>query len=272
MLNQVQHDKDRFMIRFIHLSDTHIGSSKDFTLQGVRTYESFQKIIAAIQSLPFQPDFIIHTGDIAADPDEKSYELFNTMIQDITVPMYYVTGNHDESAMVKNLLRMGEKEDLMDEKVVYRFETNGHGCLVLDGRGAREIDPHGTISDEQFAAIEQELSSASSPISIFIHFPLLSMDCPWIDRDMLLFEGDRLHSLFSAHREHIRGVFFGHVHRGTSVVKDGVRYISVASTCLQFGLLPNQEAPSFENHRRGYFNVVTIDDGKMVVREQSVGI
>ena len=259
------------MIRFIHLSDTHIGPSKDFALQGVRTYAPFQKVLSAISSLPFQPDFIVHTGDIAADPEEKSYELFNTLVEKSTIPFYYVTGNHDDSMMVQKFLRMGEKVDLMDEKVVYRFEKNDHHFLVLDGRGPREIDPHGTVSDDQFEVIEKELSR-KVPVSIFIHFPLLPMDCPWIDRDMLLFEGERLHELFVSHRDHIEGVFFGHVHRGMSVIQDGIRYSSVASTCLQFGLLPGQEQPSFEDHKRGYFNVVTIDEGKMVVREQSVDL
>ena len=257
------------MIRFIHLSDTHIGPTKDFTLQGVKTFYPFQKTLEAISLLSFKPDFLIHTGDIVADPDEKSYELFNTAVENTDIPFYYVTGNHDDSAMVSNFLRMGEKEDLMGEKVVYRFEKNGHRFLTLDGRGPREIDPHGTVSDEQFAVIEKELQR-ESPISIFIHFPLLPMDCPWIDRDMLLYEGDKLHLLFATHAEKIDGVFFGHVHRGTQVVKDGVRYSSVASTCLQFRLLPGEDKPSFEDHKRGYFNVVTIDEGKMIVRELSV--
>ncbi len=260
------------MIRFIHISDTHIGPNKDFTLQGVATFQPFEKVLKAISSLPFRPDFIVHTGDIAADPDERSYDLFNTMAKDISMPIYYVAGNHDESAMVRNFLTMGPKEDLMSDKVVYRFEMGNQRFLALDGRGPREIDPHGTISDEQFAVIEHELTTQNSqPITIFIHFPLLPMDCPWIDRDMLLFEGERLHKLFAAHAEKVHGVFFGHVHRGTQVVKDGVRYCSVASTCLQFGLLPDQKQPSFEDHGRGYFNVVSIEnDGKMVVKEQSV--
>lgn len=257
------------MIRFIHISDTHIGPSKDFTLQGVQTFHPFEKVLEAISSLPFTPDFIVHTGDIAADPDEGSYALFQSAVQNISVPFYYVAGNHDDSMMVKTFLKIGEKTDLMENKVVYRYEKKGQSFLVLDGRGPREIDPHGTISDEQFEIIEKELSK-DQPITVFIHFPLLQMDCPWIDRDMLLFEGDRLHQLFAKHKDRINGVFFGHVHRGNTVLKDGIRYCSVASTCLQFGLLPEQEQPTFEDHKRGYFNVVTIDDGKMIVREQSV--
>lgn len=265
--------KIQTMIRFIHISDTHIGPTKDFTLQGVQTFQPFEQVLKSISSLSFTPDFIMHTGDIAADPDERSYELFNTLVQDMPVPFYFVTGNHDDSAMVKRFLKMNEKEDLMEEKIVYHFEKEGERFLVLDGRGPREIDPHGTISDTQFAVIEHELTTYNQQqTTIFIHFPLLPMDCPWIDRDMLLFEGDRLHNLFAEHSDNIRGVFFGHVHRGTQVLKDGVRYSSVGSTCLQFGLLPDQQEPTFEDHGRGYFNVVTIEDGKMVVKEQSVDL
>lgn len=269
------------MIRFIHISDTHIGPTKDFMLQGLNSYLGFTAVLKAIKELPFKPNFIIHTGDVIADPDEKSYELFASMVRDIDIPLYYVTGNHDDSMMLKRSLSFGLKEDLMEEKLVYRFEKNDHPFLVIDGRGPREIDPHGTISDEQMNIIESQMTNdppsplasvGARPITIFIHFPLLPMDTKWIDRDMLLFEGEKLHQLFVKHKEKIAGVFFGHVHRGTQIIRDGIHYTSVGSTFLQFGLMPDQEVPSFEDHGRGYFNIVSIDEGKVVIKEQSVMI
>ncbi len=260
------------MIRFIHISDTHIGPTEEFTLQGVNSFRGFRSVLQAIRDLPFRPDFIIHTGDVVADPDEASYELFNKMVRDVDIPLYFVTGNHDDSLMLKNAVQFGPKNDVMEDKLVYTFERNEHQFLVIDGRGPREIDPHGTISEVQIQVIESQISKFQYPISIFIHFPLLPMDCKWIDRDMLLLEGERLHALFVKHREKIQGVFHGHVHRGTQTLRDGIRYQSVGSTFLQFGLMPDQEEPSFENHGRGYFNIVTIENGKMTVKEESVAV
>ncbi|MBP9690482.1 metallophosphoesterase [Candidatus Woesebacteria bacterium] len=260
------------MIRFIHISDTHIGPTEEFTLQGMNSFRGFRAVLGAIQNLPFKPDFIIHTGDVVADPDEASYKLFASMVHEIDIPMYYVTGNHDDSLMLKNAVQIGTKKDLMEEKLVYSFEKDDHQFLVIDGRGPREIDPHGTISDQQMKVVESQISKSQSQISIFIHFPLLSMDCRWIDRDMLLLEGEKLHALFVKHSDKIQGVFHGHVHRGTHITRDGIQYISAASTFLQFGIMPDQEAPTFENHGRGYFNMVTIENGKMTVKEESVEI
>lgn len=269
------------MIRFIHISDTHIGPTKDFLLNGMNSFNGFSAVLQGIQELPFTPDFIIHTGDVIADPDVKSYELFASMVKNIDIPLYYVTGNHDDSMMLKSSQAFGPKEDLMEEKLVYRFEKNNHSFLVLDGRGPREIDPHGTISEEQINIIEGQLSThppssstsvGARPMTIFIHFPLIPMDTKWIDRDMLLFEGEKLHRLFVKHKEKIAGVFFGHVHRGTQIVRDGIHYTSIGSTFLQFGHMPDQDVPTFEDHGRGYFNIVTIDEGKAVIKEMSVMI
>jgi len=257
------------MIRFVHLSDTHIGTSKEFLLHGVNTYFSFQSVLKEIQNLPFKPDFIIHTGDVVSDPDEKSYALFADMVKDISIPIYYVSGNHDDSLMIISGLHIGEREQFMQERLMYRFDISGHRFLVLDGQGPKEIDPHGTISEEQLQIIENQLTETKHPIIIFIHFPLLPMDCKWVDAKMLLLQGEKLHTLFVKHRDKIRGVFHGHIHRGTVNVRDGIRYQSVGSTSLQFGIMPFQEAPSFENHGRGYFNVVSIDGGGMMVREGS---
>lgn len=258
------------MIRFIHISDTHIGPSKEFLLQGVNTYYPFQTVLKAIQNLPFRPDFIVHTGDIVADPDEKSYALFADTVKDISIPIYYVSGNHDDSQMIMSGLHIGEREQLMGNRLVYRFDFSGHQFLVLDGQGPKEIDPHGTISEEQFEVIDSQLTNVQSPLTIFIHFPLLPIDCTWVDAKMLLLQGEKLHALFVKHREKICGVFHGHIHRGTQLSEDGIRYQSVGSTCVQFGVMPFQEAPTFENHGRGYFNIVTIEGGSIIVREDSV--
>lgn len=260
------------MIRYIHISDTHIGPTRDFLLQGINTSYPFEKVLKAIQNLPFTPDFIVHTGDVVADPDTRSYSLFAEMVRDIQIPMYYVSGNHDDSQMILSGLQIGERSQLISDKLVYRFEVSGEQFLVLDGRGPQEIDPHGTISEEQLDMVESLLSKDQCPTSIFIHFPLIPTDCAWVDARMLLLEGEKLHKLFSKYRERIRGVFHGHIHSGTINVRDGMRYQSVGSTALQFGLMPYQEAPSYEDHGRGYFNIVTIDGGRMIVKEESVRV
>ncbi len=215
------------MIRFIHISDTHIGPDPAFLLQGVNTFHSFQSVIQAIQNLPFKPEFIIHTGDVVADPDPKSYELYAQMVKEVQIPMYYVSGNHDDSQMILSGLQIGERIQLMQDKLVYSFKVSGNSFLVVDARGPREIDPHGTISEAQMDVIQSQLTNTHSLITIFVHFPLLAMDCNWVDKKMLLLEGEKLHALFVEHREQILGVFHGHIHRGTINVQDGIRYQSL---------------------------------------------
>lgn len=259
------------MIRFIHISDTHIGPAKDFTLQGVPSYPAFQTVIRAIKALPLRPDFILHTGDIVASPDGKSYALFRSLIEQIDMPVYYVTGNHDDSDDIKKYLLCGEKEDLGEAiNLSYRFIHNGIHFLILDGRGKPEIDPHGILTDAQLNILQQELAASDTPLVIAIHFPALPLDSLWLDRDMLLLNGTEFHRIITPYAQRICGVFLGHIHRGMQVHKDGILYSSVGSTCVQFRNVPTDSKPVCEPIGHGYFNIVTVIPEQTMVKEYTV--
>lgn len=258
------------MFRFIQITDTHIGPDRNFNLHGVNTFYYLKGVLEKIRNLDFEYDFIVHTGDIVADPFEASYKLFSEEIEKVKKPIYYVTGNHDSSEMINSYLKTSSKTSLETGKNDYFFNHKGFEFIVLDGRGEDIIDPHGSISEKQFEALEKHLHSINSKTIIFIHYPLFKMDSPWIDERMLLLEGEKLHLLFTKYQQKILGVFLGHIHHANHVIKDNINYISSGSICLQFGQLPNQKKVSFEDHKRGYFNIITLENGQMTIREESV--
>lgn len=257
------------MIRFIHISDTHIGDTKDFLIQGANPFDGTKKLIEELNKLPFRPDFIVHTGDVAASNGEsESYTLAQKLFNEISTPTYFVTGNHDKSGPMKKMMKYGEKIDLLDaETNMYQFDVNGIRNIVLDARGPDAIDPHGIVSDEQLKILEKAIKDGTMPLAIYIHFFPLPLDNAWLDQDMLLLNGSTFHKLLKKHASRIRGVFTGHVHRGMQYYRDGILYASVGSSFLQFSALAKQVAPVFEKEKIGFYNVVSITPDSTIIKE-----
>lgn len=255
-------------IRFIHISDTHLGSDKKYIQRNVNSYQAFSQFLNEIKKLPFRPDFIIHTGDITADCFDKGYKLMSDVIHESPIPFYFVAGNHDRSEQIKKFLPMKNTKVLSKSLNCYRFEFGDHCFLTLDGRGPDKIDPHGIISDEQMDLLKKEFDLGKN-LTIFIHYPALSLDSAWFDQNMLLTNGQEFHQLLVEYNTQVRGVFFGQIHRSTQTFQDGILYSSVGSTSSQFILNPGQKVPMFESTGRGYFNIISIDESKATIKEQT---
>ncbi len=224
---------------FVHISDTHFGTTKNYDRHGHASYPCAKKLVDIINHLPKKPDFVIHTGDVVTDPSPEAYVLASEVFSELTVPIYYVVGNHDTAQDIKKYLLMGEREDLdSEDKLSYRFEVNGFRFLVIDARGPDEIDPQGVLSDSQLAVVKAEVEG-SDPLIIFTHYPTLPLDSPWFDENMLIVNGEALHQTLVSAQDCIRGVFFGHIHQPTQTMRDGIVYTSTASAFSQFSAWPN---------------------------------
>jgi len=255
-------------IRFLHISDTHLGPKKEFIQHEVNTFEAFSQFITTVRGLPFKPEFIIHTGDITSDCYEEGYKLMASEIENLGIPLYFVTGNHDRSEQIKKYLSSNNAETLSSRLNSYRFSVGNHTFMTLDGRGPDAIDPHCVISAEQMEILKKELETGKQ-LTLFIHYSTHPLDSIWFDENMLLTNETEFHQLLVSHKDQVRGVLFGHIHRSTQTFQDGILYASVGSTAIQFHLNPDQEVPMFESTGRGYFNIVSIDESKMIIKEQS---
>ena len=92
-------------IKFIHLSDTHLGfadldliDSQGRNIREEDVYNSFKSVVDII--LDEKPDFVLHTGDIfhRSSPSNRPLIVATQQIQRITsagIPFYMIAGNHD---------------------------------------------------------------------------------------------------------------------------------------------------------------------------------
>lgn len=255
--------------RFVHISDTHFGPDRSYTYQGRCTYDYARRLVEAIAALPFSPEFVIHTGDVATNPSDGAYEQAREVFSSLKVPMYFATGNHDNARDIRRYLELGPCEKLpADENVLsYAFSSKGYRFVVFDARGPESIDPQGLLSEQQLDFLRAELKEGSQPLLVFGHYPVLPFYSPWFDANMRIQNGEELHRMLIEARTRVRGVFYGHVHQSLQTTRDGVTYTSVPSSFFQFAIWPHDQQPSFDPAYPPGFNVVTLTPQDTLIRQ-----
>ncbi len=256
---------------FVQISDTHIGPSRSYRRAGYASWPCTQRVVEIINSMPVRPDFVIHTGDVVTQPHPASYALAAATLGQLTVPTYYVTGNHDTAFDIQRCLPMGPRQPATPDPNVlsYAFDIKGYRCLVLEARGPDEIDPHGVLAEAQLEWVAREVAGDGPPLVIFTHFPALPLNSPWMDANMPILNGEDLHRLLVGARTRVRGVFYGHVHQSMQIVRDGVVYWGVASTFSQFTASSVDDALSFDPDYPPGFNFVTLLPQQTIVRQHA---
>lgn len=255
-------------VYFAHITDTHFGPSPDYARHGFSAYPCAERLVEILNELAVPPDFVIHTGDVVTDPDDRSYALAAEVFARLQLPIYYVTGNHDTSAHIRRWLPLAPHEDLAGGSglLTYAFEVKGQRFLVLDARAPDEMDPHGLLADEQLAILDRELTVDGLPLTVFCHFPPLPMGIPWLDETMLIVNGEALHRRLAAVGPRLQGVFFGHIHQALSFHRDGVLYSAAPSAFAQLGGLPDDLKPRVDAESPPGYQMVRVGDGQVVVR------
>lgn len=264
----------------LQVSDTHLGSDPGFEISpGIKPWERTTALLDAIHVWMVRDsveiDLIIHTGDLvhrghipqdAGESTRRGLEMFRSL----TKPMHWVVGNHDNRSALQHALGSmpGESLTTREDRWAYHFVQGNERVILLDARGSHEYDPQGEVSPDQLVCFESLLGSTEEPISLFLHYPPLSLGSEWIDRTMLIRNGLALHNLLVSHRSRVRGVFFGHVHRSTCTIKDGILYASCGSPTMHFPNWPGSESAVTCDDPIAFAQYIQISDDGVVVKPQ----
>jgi 3',5'-cyclic-AMP phosphodiesterase len=255
-------------VLFAHVSDTHFGPTPDYVRHGFAAHPCAERLVDILNDLPARPDFVVHTGDVVTEPDDRAYALAAATFARLELPVYYVTGNHDTAAHIRRWLPMGPRQPLAeaDGPLCYSFDVRDHRFLVIDARGPDRIDPRGLLYFGQLAVLDRELGPEGPPLTVFCHFPALPMGIPWIDETMLILNGAELHQRLVACGPRLRGVFFGHIHQAASFHRDGVLYSAAPSAFAQLGGLPTDRVARVDAAAPPGFQLVRVSDEGTTVR------
>jgi 3',5'-cyclic AMP phosphodiesterase CpdA len=247
-------------LRFIHISDTHVGLTADYDSFGHYSQANTQAMIHYLNhELPFTPDFILHTGDVIYNPDASAYPVAKKFLTQLNYPVYYVRGNHDlPSAMCQYLENLPSANALIvPDKIDYTFTIKGFQFVVLDSFGQKT---HGYLEPAQLDWLDQLLtSSLAQSVVIATHHLPATTGVAYLDALMQITNHDALFDVLRPHARRIRGVFYGHIHRGTIVHRDGILCCSAPSAWYQLLMWADDEI-KFKGDADALpgFNVVTL--------------
>lgn len=254
------------LLRFVHISDTHLSPDPEYASDWAPYHPNrgAEALVEQINALPFTPDFVLHTGDVAAHPNPAAYQLARDLLGRIRFPVHYVAGNHDDAVMLqRELLGVERPADPFD----YVFEVNGVQVVCLDSNGPAQ-EPAGSIRSAQLAWLADLCASADPrPLVVAVHHNVLPTGVPWLDSYMGLTNGAALHQALLPARHRLRGVFSGHIHQNTQTLRDGILYASVLSSWYQIHAWPGQTDTVREPDAEPGFSVVTITAGQTFIRQ-----
>jgi 3',5'-cyclic AMP phosphodiesterase CpdA len=167
---------DRPALRFAQVSDSHIGFTGAANADVTQT---FTDAINQLNGLGYEPDFVIHTGDLTHLATPEQFDQVQQMMTGIKTPhVFTVPGEHDSV-------------DDGGQKYLSAFGvgTRGDGWYSFDIAGVHVIGlvntlhlkALGHLGQDQLDFIRRDVAPLSddTPIVVFSHIPLFAMYPDW---------------------------------------------------------------------------------------------
>jgi 3',5'-cyclic AMP phosphodiesterase CpdA len=149
----------------------------------------------------------------------------------------------------------------------YIFEIKGERFMVIDAYNEDVRQPAGLVTQQQLDWIRAETEQDGPPLTVFLHYIPLKMESPWLDRRMRIENGEALHEALLPARNRLRGVFHGHLHRSSQILRDGITYTSGPSTWKQYTWHLWEDEPQVDLVYPPAYNLVYYMDDQVVVHQ-----
>lgn len=223
------------MWRFVHLTDTHLGS----TFDGVWNNRFLCSIMPDVMQClrrdlaRLAPDFVLVTGDISSHTSRDAVFAARDFLDELKIPYYPLGGNHDFlSEKSRDWFMEAFDASLPDSDTVYSFTHKGLHVSVLDpwwkrdngtlypftaghnnGNGARgrwAIPPH------EIAWLEEDLEEHRGlPTILALHYPAVPIPQRLVEPEMKyaghLENTNLLFEVLSRYPQ-VKAIFSGHLH------------------------------------------------------------
>lgn len=148
----------------VQISDSHLFADKLGLHHQTNVYQNLISILIKIKQLP-HVDVIVFTGDLTQDHSKASYQLFVQAFKEckITMPVYYVAGNHDEPKLLNHYLGAAP---FYQEKII---KTPYWQILLM---ASKSDTPAGEVTQQQFDDIGKAIDTTKSQLLLMHHHPV----------------------------------------------------------------------------------------------------
>ncbi|MDR2706305.1 MAG: metallophosphoesterase [Planctomycetaceae bacterium] len=196
---------------------------------------------AVVDANRLTPDFVMNIGDMvqgynATEEWLEQMKEYKEVMNELKCPWYPTPGNHDIYAgrFAKELPKKQHEKEYEEHfcPLWYAFEYKKYWFIVLfTDEGNPETEKKSfrkpecqMMSDTQFSWLKSVLQKAKDAEGIFVfqHHPR------WLGKGYGN-DWDKVHAVF-VETGNVKAVFAGHIHRMTYNEKDGIKYITLATT------------------------------------------
>jgi len=240
------------MINILQLTDPHFFENPDGELYGVNTRASLLAVLhqVARDNIPY--DIVLVTGDLVHDETEAGYKALANALAGLSVPIYYLPGNHDASDLLEKVLPHSTQDGF------YSVIHDKWCVILLDSSLKGKVE--GYIPESVLQRLDRELASQSSRHALIaLHHHAVDVESAWLDR-LNLTNNEAFRNILAAHTN-VKVVINGHIHQELQVRQHSVLYLGAPSTCFQFK--PRTSKPGIDDGPPGFRHIVLGDDGSV---------
>ena len=205
---------------FVQISDSHIGFAQP---QNPDVLGTFVRTIDAINALPQQPAFVVHTGDVTHLAKPAQFDAAKQALSTLRAPLIVLPGEHDVIGTAQHFFDAFGRADA--PQGWFSFDQGGIHFLSLVNVFNFEVD--GKLGADQIAFVENDLraQTRSTPIVVFGHVPLYALYPPW---GWTTEDGARV--LAALRRFDAVTVLNGHIHQIVQHTEGNIRFATAAAT------------------------------------------
>ncbi|MDG2406233.1 MAG: metallophosphoesterase [Paracoccaceae bacterium] len=242
------------MTKILQISDTHLVKKGGFVSGCLDTTNPLKRLTVRISELQLEVgslDAIIVSGDISDDDTPESYERFKSILSSLKLPIYCVSGNHDERMPFRDaffdanyLPKLGK---LNWQQAVGQLQIISLDTLI-EGQGGGELD---SDTLDFLETCLKELKN--TPVVLMFHHPPFKSGIEFMDSIGLHIGVQRLSEILANYAGKLL-VVCGHIHHNIFTQLAGHAVILAPSVCRSFFIQCPQKCSSwlFEIRRRGF--------------------
>ena len=248
-------------IEFVQISDSHIGFHQAANPDVAGT---LKMAVDAINAMPQQPAFVVHTGDITHLSTPQQFSDAKAILSALRAPLIALPGEHDVIGNDFNPYLTNFKIPQSTAGGWASWDANGVHYVVL--LNVFDFEKMGLLGTDQLGWLAADLAGvrATTPVVVFTHVPLYALfpDWGWTTED-----GAKALSLLRKF-ERVT-VLNGHIHQIVTHQDGNIHFASADATAYpqpKPGSAPKPGPVTLPHddllHAIGY-RTVEVDDGTL---------
>ena len=224
------------------LSDSHLFADKNGKHHQANVYQNLKNVLCAIKEQPLI-DAIVFTGDLTQDHTQASYQLFVDAFEacEISVPVHFVSGNHDEPSQLKRYL---SNAPFCQDNLI---ENDYWQVLLIE---SKSDTPAGFITKGECEQAAKVINSAKSQLLLTHHH---AVDAGFFIDQHGLINKDEFHMWLNKFPS-VTALGCGHIHQALilpiKLTERSINLYTCPATSIQFDI--NCATPASNAQPPGY--------------------